>query len=72
MRAPRFLVVADHQLLDGAVLVLGHEQHIEQSQHASALQPIDLSQDPTLEVGTGTETDGNHLQRTRHLSTSPS
>ena len=66
----KVLIVADHQLADRAVLVLGHEKHVEQAQHTPPLQPIDFSQDPTLEVGTGTETHGNHLQRTRHLSTS--
>ena len=39
--------------------------------HSSALQSIDLGQDPTLEVGTGTQAHGDYLQRTGHLSTSP-
>ena len=66
------LIVTYDQPLDHAVLALRDEQHVEQSQHPSALEPIDFSQDPTLEVRTGTKADRDHLQRTRHPSTSPS
>ncbi len=66
------LIVTYDQPLDHAVLALRDEQHVEQSQHPSALEPIDFSQDPTLEVRTGTKADRDHLQRTRHPTTSPS
>jgi len=61
----------DHRL-DRAVLILGDEDHVEQTQHPPALQSIDLGQHPILEVRTGTKAHGNHLQRTGHHSTSPS
>ena len=39
-------------------------------EHSSTLESIDFGQDPAFEVGTGTETHGDHLRRTGHLSTS--
>ena len=44
------LVLADLEPLQGAILPLGQEDHVEHAQHATALDPVDLGQDALLSI----------------------
>src|ERR1700754_2774077 len=60
------LVVTDDQPFDGAVLALGHEEHVEQAENSPAAQTVYLSQDPVFGTGLAAEAHGDHLERCGH------
>jgi hypothetical protein len=61
------LVITDRQLLDGAVLAFGHEEHVEEAKNSPAAKTVHLGQDPILGTGAAAEAQGDHLERCGHL-----
>ena len=60
------LVIAGRQPFDGAVLALGHEEHVEKAENSPAAQTIHLGQDPVLSTSVAAEAQRDHLQRCGH------